>query len=386
VVCKKGIMNEMREELIGYLLSALDPHEMRRIELRLTESPELRADLADLEGRLRELDALRAELAGDIEVPQHLVRQTLDRLERVERAPVHAFEVSSPDGRHVSESVSKSGLGLFPELGERQRCGAKQWSDLIAVGLAGGVLVALGLPALGRLREQARSFHCQDNLRQFHSLLAQYASGEPENRVPFVAPSGVEAFAGIYSARLYDRDLLMNERLRLCPTALLTDASHRPAKVAFTDVLSKVPSSEGLFGVEMLKRLKERGEIDRLRHLQVLAGGTYAYALGVMDQGQYKAPQFESRASFAILGDAPTHGVTALSSVDVGKMRWPHPSDAANLLFEDGSVRQVYPASMISLPDHPFMNHRGKSEAGVTIDDASLAPSWKPPFIESVQR
>jgi len=27
-----------------------------------------------------------------------------------------------------------------------------------------------------------------------------------------------------------------------------------------------------------------------------------------------------------------------------------------------------------------------KSEAGVTIDDASLAPSWKPPFIESVQR
>jgi hypothetical protein len=359
VVCKKGIMNEMREELIGYLLSALDPHEMRRIELRLTESPELRADLADLEGRLRELDALRAELAGDIEVPQHLVRQTLDRLERVERAPVHAFEVSSPDGRHVSESVSKSGLGLFPELGERQRCGAKQWSDLIAVGLAGGVLVALGLPALGRLREQARSFHCQDNLRQFHSLLAQYASGEPENRVPFVAPSGVEAFAGIYSARLYDRDLLMNERLRLCPTAILTGASRGPAKVAFTDVLSKVPSSEGLFGVEMLKRLKER---------------------------QYKAPQFESRASFAILGDAPTHGVTALSSVDVGKMRWPHPSDAANLLFEDGSVRQVYPASMISLPDHPFMNHRGKSEAGVTIDDASLAPSWKPPFIESVQR
>lgn len=379
-------MNEMREELIAYLLSALDPHEMRRIELELSKSPDLRADLGVLEERLRELDSLRAELAGDTEVPQNLVRQTLDRLEGVERAPAHAFEVSSPGGPRVSKSVSKSGLGRSTELREGQSYGAKQWSDWITVGLAGGVLVALGLPVLARLREQARGFHCQDNLRQFHPLLAQYASGEPENRAPFVAPSGVEAFAGIYSARLYDRDLLMNERLRLCPTALLTEARRGPAKHEFTYVLSKAPSSEGLFGVEMLNRLKERGEIDRLRHLQVLAGGTYAYALGVMDQGEYKAPQFESRASFAILGDAPTHGVTSSSSVDVGKMRWPHPSDAANLLFEDGSVRQVYPASMISLPDHPFMNHRGKSEAGVNIDDASLAPSWKPPFIESVQR
>lgn len=381
-------MNEMREELIGYLLSALDPHEMRRIDLRLSESPELRAELADLEGRLKELDALRVGLAEDIEVPHHLVRQTLDRLKGVERPtlPANDFEVLSPGWPHLSESVSRSGLSRTPEPPEGQRCGAKQWSDWIAVGLAGGVLVALGLPALSRLREQARSFHCQDNLRQFHSLLAQYASGEPENRVPFVAPSGVEAFAGIYSARLYDRDLLMNQRLRLCPTALLSEASRGPAEVTLTDVFSMTPSSEGLFGVELLKRLKERGEIDRLRHLQVLAGGTYAYSLGVMDEGQYKAPQFDSRASFAILGDAPTHGVTASFSVDVGKMKWPHPVDAANLLFEDGSVRQVYPANMISLPDHPFMNHRGESEAGVNIDDASLAPSWKPPFIESVQR
>ena len=38
------------------------------------------------------------------------------------------------------------------------------------------------------------------------------------------------------------------------------------------------------------------------------------------------------------------------------------------------------------LTDHPLRNDHGQVEAGVTIDDASLAPSWRPPFINVRQR
>jgi hypothetical protein len=63
-----------------------------------------------------------------------------------------------------------------------------------------------------------------------------------------------------------------------------------------------------------------------------------------------------------------------------------HGATGFNVLFEDGQVRFIPLSSLDSMPDHPLLNHRGEVEAGVNVDDASLAPSWRPPFINVRQR
>jgi hypothetical protein len=126
--------------------------------------------------------------------------------------------------------------------------------------------------------------------------------------------------------------------------------------------------------------------VSRLQWLQQIAGGRYAYSLGVMDGDRYSAPQHEGRASFAILGDAPLSGSYVADTADVTKMRWCHGGDGTNLLFEDGSVRHMRRTTMLDMPDHPYINHRGLVEAGVNIDDAALAPSSRPPFATARQR
>ena len=56
------------------------------------------------------------------------------------------------------------------------------------------------------------------------------------------------------------------------------------------------------------------------------------------------------------------------------------------MLYEDGRVRFIPLAALETMPDHPLLNHRGEVEAGVSVDDAALAPSWRPPFVNVRQR
>ena len=63
-----------------------------------------------------------------------------------------------------------------------------------------------------------------------------------------------------------------------------------------------------------------------------------------------------------------------------------HSGFGINVLYEDGRVQFISLSSLETMRDHPLMNHRAQPEAGVNVDDASLAPSWYPPFINVRQR
>ena len=83
------------------------------------------------------------------------------------------------------------------------------------------------------------------------------------------------------------------------------------------------------------------------------------------------------------MSDAPLAGIT--SPGELAK-RIGHSGTGINVLFEDGRVKFIPVSSLDSMPDHPLLNHHGEVEAGVNIDDASLAPSWRPPFVNVRQR
>jgi hypothetical protein len=126
-----------------------------------------------------------------------------------------------------------------------------------------------------------------------------------------------------------------------------------------------------------------RATVNQLKRIQRYAGGHYAYSLGVIDTNGYTSPRFESRASFAVMSDAPRNR-TSLGSVETDTAA--HSGSGINILYEDGRVRFVALVSLEEMTDHPLRNHLGQGEAGINVDDASLAPSWRPPFVHVRQR
>ena len=242
------------------------------------------------------------------------------------------------------------------------------WIDWVGGVAAAAILLGLLIPALSEGRFQARRIACQDNLRQFGTAFTRFVTRSPHERLPAVGESGPEAFAGVYSVRLNDLGLLTDPGMRWCPSVAAPDTT----EASLTN-LGEVVSADEL----------HEASVDRLRQIQQYAGGHYAYNLGVVEKDRLASPKFESRSSFAIMSDAPLSGYAAGEdlSQSIG-----HSGIGINVLFEDGRVQFIPIEALPNMTDHPLMNHRGETEAGVNVDDASLAPSWRPPFVDVNQR
>lgn len=339
----------MHEDLLGYLLGALEPHEMRRVDRWLRDDPDARGQLDEIRRMLEPLD----ESSGTIEQPpSDLVSRTIANLPPME--PL----VRDPSPSKDEPATVSMQSSLDPPRGT-----GWSWIDYAASSAAAAILLALLLPSIAEGRFEARKNACQDQLRQLGTALTQFVSRNESNRLPAVSASGPEAFAGIYAVRLRDAGLLDDPTLRWCPSL---DAP------AASDAITKLASLPQL----------HQSTVDQLRQIQRSAGGHYAYTLGVIERDHLASPRFESRSSFAVMSDAPlTSHATDSISRSMG-----HGGIGINILFEDGRVQFMPVASLSAVPDHPLMNHHRQTEAGVNIDDASLAPSWRPPFVDVQQR
>ncbi len=399
----------MREDLLGYLLSALEPHEMRRIDQRLQEDPLLREELAEVQRMLNDFDQSVGE--NDlVELPPDLISRTLASIDAAEH-DIPEFANAAVDAA-AEETVPASGsqslfssdtamLGMRPErlLPGKNR---QTWSDMLVSALAAAAILALAFPVVARYRGEARKIACQNNLRQLGVAIGDYVLGRTDSRLPQVAESGHEAFSGMWELHLTDRGLLTDPSLRWCADGEIPDeecprnceesqlvllggrANGPRSSTARGGTLFSRVGSHDLINSQHLIDAAFRGDIKLLRFIQRVAGGHYAYNLGVIENGKYQTPRYEGRSSFAVLGDMPIAGRQSTDGVDVTTLKWHH-GEGANILYEDGSVRHVRPRS-IDIYDHPYTNHRGSIAAGVNIDDASLGPSWYAPTPEAVQR
>ncbi len=360
----EGQPESFSEDLLGYLLGALEPHEMDRVARWLQESPEARRQLGRIESSLRPLEE---NYQPPESPPLDLVARTLASLpprpNQVDQKQGFSVQVNKAFADKVSSGLSTMSSGV--ETPHRSHF---SWMDWAASAVAAAVLLGLFLPAIMEGRFEARKVACQDQLRQLGTALTQYVSRDYQNRLPAVAKEGPEAFAGVYAMRLNDAGLLIDGDNRWCPSF------GRP-----TDSETTLTKLGELVSVNELHDLGS----DRLRELQQFAGGHYAYSLGVVDGKTFESPKFESRSSFAVMSDAPSNRFVGS---DMKQQSIGHSGFGINVLYEDGRVQFLSLPSLNSIPDHPWLNNRGDVEAGVNIDDASLAPSWRPPFLNVRQR
>jgi hypothetical protein len=344
----------MHEDLLGYLLGALEPHEMRRVAQLLRDDPVARERLAEIERSLKPLE----ESYKPVEPPPaDLVSKTLANL------PPQSESI-------IDQQASPSPLTLAPMQGgvDAPRNATVTWIDWVAGTTAVAVILGLLLPSMAQGRFESRKIACQDQLRQIGTALTQFVYRNQQERLPAVAETGSEAFAGVYAVRLNEFGLMTDPSIRWCPS--LDQPAQDDAEMARINELGSIQDLHRASPVQLLD-------------IQQFAGGHYAYNLGVIEQNHLTSPRYGARASFAVMSDAPLETVTDRSALTA---RVGHSGIGINVLFEDGRVRFIPLPSLESLPDHPLFNHRGEVEAGVNVDDASLAPSSRPPFVNVRQR
>lgn len=383
-----------QEDLLGYLLGALDPDEQRRVEDALERSPALRLRLDELAKEVAPLD--------DVDQPElppiGLARRTCEivahqaafdapeqeetpatepaeqsasvgafgsvieaRKELHARRAVKLAETSSNSSRKTSSTNNPSRSKRLSQRNDvNATVGSSSWSasELTIAASACLILGLLFFPALANSRHRARITACQDNLRQIGYGLQTYSQLN-RGYLPQVSLTGNLSVAGAYAPQLRDMGLVSRSTLFICPSSSMADA-----RTSFD-----LPSC---------------GEIEALEDTQAWywqkrMGGSYAYSMGYVSNGAYHPHINRGRPNFVILADAPD-----LS--DSGRTSRNHGGQGQNVVCEDMSIRYLKDCMLCGCDsgnegDLFFVNRNGVVAAGVDENDSVVGPSEASPIV-----
>jgi prepilin-type processing-associated H-X9-DG protein len=233
---------------------------------------------------------------------------------------------------------------------------SSRWSMADVVVLAGVCLVAavLFFPVIVNSRYASQIAVCQNNLRQLGSGLTGYSEDFGDGLFPGVPLSGRRSFAGIYAPILLEAGYITDPRVVVCP-AIVEQVALRGFRI---------PSLAEIDGADdrSIGAMRERAGADY-----------YAYNLGVVIGGQYRAPRNQQRPYFAMMADMPASYLDPQPSRNHGERGF-------NILFEDGHVAYVTTTDWPARTDDPLRNRQGLPEAGLDENDAVIGRSSSPPF------
>jgi len=240
----------------------------------------------------------------------------------------------------------------FGQLGSRGS--GWRWPDLVVAGAVSLLLVFVLFGAIHYSRLRQEITQCQENLRRLGGGLIQYSELH-QQQFPAIPTEGPLALAGMYGPILISGGFVPDWQAFWCPGAARRGMTPTP-----------IPSVAQL----------ERMDPEQRRRLLPRLGGAYGYSLGYMEAGQYRAPRNRHRAYFALLADAPSPEHPACQSFH-------HGGHGQNVCFEDGHVKFVVGCRLPASSDHLFLNHYGLIAPGIGPEDAVIAPGTARPNLSA---
>ena len=332
------MVDHAREDLIGYLLGALEESERESVENRLEKNPKLMKDLVLVRQSLDPLWVAQP----DYDPPPHLAERTY-KLIASHPAP-WAETTAKPAGK--PRAATSPSVDLTPEAASG---GWGHLASLADVAVAAGIVVVLFLlafPAIHNSRFHARRFTCVDHLRQISLALTQYSETH-DGYFPPVYERGKYAGAGIYAPILVSYEFVDGSHWFVCPGSPLAD-----------DPEFRVPTLDELLAASF----------EELARMRAKMGGSYGYNLGFLEEGRYHTPRNLRRPRYPIISDVPSNTLPGRQSVN-------HGGRGQNVAQEAGTVTFCKTSTSLDRADDMFVNEQGLVAAGNHRDDAVIAPS-----------
>jgi hypothetical protein len=318
----------MSEDLLGYLLNAVDEDQRSRIEAALEQDPYLRRQFEQLRS-----DLTRADWEKSLEPPPGLGKQTCDL--------VHGYHLVQR--RHAAQHGERSVAGY-----------GRAWSFRDALMCAALALVAamLFLPAIANSWFRSNIYTCQRNLQRLGVALHEF-SDLNERLFPKIPVSGNRAAAGIYAPILVHHGYIQDQYVLICPSSMLGANTSQ----WYIPTLEELDAAEGV-------------ELDQMRRNM---GGSYGYVLGYQVLRRHYPPRNQGRASYALMTDAPSLHLP-------GRRSNHHLGRGQNVLYEDGRVEFISARVGFRVLEGLYVNRWGYAEAGTDENDSVIGGSDMPPF------
>lgn len=320
----------MDENLVGYLLDALDPEEHRAMEAHLRADPQARERLH----RLRDLMQPLASTLDPMEPPADLWVRALGRV-----------------AEYSCRSLPPVPAAPAPR---RPTIPVRSWWRRADVLVAACLLVCATLlipPGLLYLRYQNNKLACQENLRELYTALDDYSQRHggylPNVATAVPAPRNV---AGMYVVVLQENGLLQGKTHVDCP--IQSQVSFPPAS---RQEVEDMPLDEFQ------------------RRAAQMAEGSYAYSLGYRDSwGGFHSPRLDplqpDNPYLAILADRPPKYVAIGDKSNSPN----HAGRGQNVLFLDGHFRFCTTRTVGVDQDDIYVNFDGQVAAGKNRKDTVL--------------
>lgn len=359
-----------QEDLLGYVLGALDAQEQRDVQQLIDADPELEEKLLAIRSSLDPLEFLdgasgpRPGLARRTSELVASVQKQLDP-DAVVAAGAHPItdsliaeatlqKVALLQGRPNEKATFSSDRPMLSDASGFERAiRPTSWSlsDMLVGVAACAVLAAILLPAISYSRFNSRVTACQNNLRGLGTALMTFSSLNAKGEFPRIPDCPNLGVSGSYSAQLKDAGLIDDDNIVLCAGL----------EKRFDQVF-RIPSCEQV----------KNASGCQLKHLRRTMGGHYGYSLGYVEGNQYHCPSNQGRAHFVLLADMPSQKLDGRRSAN-------HCGRGQNCLFEDGHIQFV--TGFAYGEDPIFLNDQGDVDAGMHSDDSVIANSHLAPAI-----
>jgi hypothetical protein len=231
----------MEENLIGYLLRALDPEDQRRTEEYLRTHPDAAAQLERLRAALAPLAADRRGFEPPADLFERTIAGVAAHACRDGRRPETADDAAYPSATGVLEPprwvpplAARLRNRFVPPRGESDG-GVPTWRarDLLVAAAILVLTVGSLLSGVSVLHQRRDLLACQNNLRQFHVALAAY-SDLNGGSFPVVGDPPPHDRAGSFVHLLAGAGHI-DDRPAACPAASVRPADRaRPVGYAYT--------------------------------------------------------------------------------------------------------------------------------------------------------
>jgi anti-sigma-K factor RskA len=326
----------MRNELLGYLLGALEKEEQAQIESKLRGDDQLHGEMEILRRGLAPLEQDRERL----EPPADLWRRTVEYvLLRAGLYGAASTEAAASVAAAVERPVPAWSDSPVP---------TRKWR-FVDVSVAAGIVVAamsVVVPAVIQSRANAERVACQNRLKDAHAAIASYAEMR-NGKLPMATPgAGAVANAGIYGPMLVDAGHLKNYEALVCPGSDLAREN---------------------FAVPRMKEI-ENASGDKRKMLVKMMGGSYAIVVGYWENGRFHARRLRPGERFLLMADMPgEHGEP------IGH----HGGCGRNVIMSDGSYRYTPGCCIPGTHDRMYLNDDGEPDAGDRELDFVVLPGYK---------